>query len=211
MNQMKNVTFVLVGLLVVGLSSFTLLKTGYQIEDKVSNFKLTNVDGKQVSLSDYSKSKGVIVVFTCNHCPYSKKYESRIMDLDKRYKTQGWPVLAISSNDPKVEPEDSFENMQQLAKEKGYSFPYLFDETQEVAKAFGALKTPHVFLLENKNNAFVVKYIGAIDDNTDDEKAVTINYVDRAISKLNDGMEPDPSSTKAIGCSIKWKKTETKN
>ena len=201
----------MIGFLVVGLSSFTLYKTGYQVEDKVNNFKLKNVDGKEVSLSDYSKSKGVIVVFTCNHCPYSKKYESRIMELDKNFKSGGWPVVAISSNDPKVEPDDSFENMQQLAKEKGYTFPYLFDETQEVAKAFGALKTPHVFVLENKNNAFVVKYIGAIDDNSDDEKAVTIKYVERAISQLNDGANPDPSSTKAIGCTIKWKKVEAKN
>jgi peroxiredoxin len=148
----------------------------------------------------------VILVFTCNHCPYSKKYEGRILELDKNFKKQGWPVVAISSNDPKVEPDDSFENMQKLAKEKGYSFPYLFDETQEVAKAYGATKTPHVFLLENKNNSFTVQYIGAIDDNPDDAKAVTTKYVENAIENLNDGKDPNPATTKAIGCSIKWKK-----
>jgi peroxiredoxin len=96
--------------------------------------------------------------------------------------------------------------MQKLAKEKRYSFPYLYDETQEVAKAFGATKTPHVFLLENKNNSFTVQYIGAIDDNADDAKAVTVKYVEKAIQQLGDGREPDPSVTKAIGCTIKWKK-----
>jgi peroxiredoxin len=203
---MKKAIKLAVALMFIGLCSFTGTEKGYQVGDKAGSFKLKNVDGKMVSLEDYGKSKGVILVFTCNHCPYSKKYEGRILELDKNFKKQGWPVVAISSNDPKVEPDDSFENMQKLAKEKRYSFPYLFDETQEVAKAFGATKTPHVFLLENKNGNFTVQYIGAIDDNAEDAKAVTVKYVEKAIQQLGDGREPDPSVTKAIGCTIKWKK-----
>src|SRR6202000_745690 len=105
-----------------------------------------------------------------------------IMDLDKMYKPKGFPVVAISPNDPTVEPEDSFENMQKRAKEKGYTFPYLMDETQNVAKQYGATKTPHVYLLEKQKDGYVVKYIDAIDDNSDDASAVKEKYVENAIA-----------------------------
>ncbi len=126
------------------LLAFTLLNNpspgGYHVGDKVKDFSLKNVDGKMVSLSDYKDEEGVIVVFTCNHCPYAKAYESRILDLDKTFASKGYPIVAINPNDPVKEPEDAPEEMKKRAEQKGYTFPYLFDETQETARTFGASK-----------------------------------------------------------------------
>lgn len=178
---------------------------GYDVGAEIQDFKLKNIDGEMVSLSDYSKAKGFIITFTCNHCPYAKLYESRIMDLDKKFASQGYPVIAINPNDPTKVPEDSFENMQKVAEEKGYSFPYLLDETQEVAKRFGATRTPHVYVVEKNGDAMIVKYIGAIDNNTKDGSAATEHYVEDAINSLKAGKEVPQTKTKAIGCTIKWK------
>jgi peroxiredoxin len=187
------------------LTSFT--EGGYKIGDKAMDFKLKNtINDKMVSLSDLKDNKGAIVVFTCNHCPFAVKYESRIMALDKQFKKKGFPVIAISPNDPAIVPDDSPDNMKKLAKKKGYSFPYLFDETQEVAKTYGATKTPHVYLLVKENNDYVVKYIGAIDDNADEEKDVKEKYVASAIENILAGKPVNPETTKAFGCGIKWKK-----
>jgi len=185
-------------------SAFTFLG-GYKVGDKATDFKLKNVDDNMVALADYKDAKGIILVFTCNHCPFAKKYESRIMDLDKKYKAKGFPVVAISPNDPVLEPTDSFENMQKRAKEKGYSFPYLIDETQNIAKAYGATKTPHVYVLEKQQDQYVVRYIGAIDDNHEDAAAVKEKYVENAVNNIIAGKPVTPETTKAIGCGIKWK------
>ena len=174
--------------------------------DKAKDFKLKNVDGKMVSLADYKDAKGFIVVFTCNHCPFAKAYESRIIDLDKKYASKGYPVVAINPNDPAIESEDSYDNMVKRAKEKNYPFPYLFDETQENAMAYGATRTPHVYVLSRKGEEFIVEYIGAIDDNADDPSAVKTKYVENAVNELLAGKKVSTASTKAIGCTIKWKK-----
>src|SRR5215510_8080340 len=142
-SAIKSAALLLTGLVI--FSSFA--PPAYKVGDNVKDFKLKNVDGKMVSLADYQSAKGFIVVFTCNHCPYAKAYEQRIMDLDKNFRSQGYPVIAISSNDPSTIPDDSYGNMVKRAKEKNYSFPYLFDETQQVAHDFGAMRTPHVFVL----------------------------------------------------------------
>lgn len=181
---------------------------GYQVGETVKSFSLKNVNDKMVSLDDYKKSKGVIVVFTCNHCPFSKMYEQRIIDLHKAYTAKGYDVVAINSNDPAVVPDDSFAKMVEQSKKKKYPFPYLFDETQETARAFGASRTPHVFLLANENNSFVLKYVGAIDNNAEDAKAADKKYVNAAIDELLAGKEVSTKQTKAIGCSIKWKGQE---
>ncbi|MBK7036949.1 MAG: thioredoxin family protein [Chitinophagales bacterium] len=178
---------------------------GYAVGDVVNNFSLMNVDGKNVSLNDYIDKEGVIVVFTCNHCPYAKAYETRIMELDAKYAGLNYPVIAINPNDPIKEPDDSPENMKKRAEEKNYSFPYLFDATQQVAKDFGATRTPHVFLLQKVNGQFKVAYIGAIDDNTDDASKAENKFVEDAIASLKKGEQPVVSFTKAIGCTIKWK------
>lgn len=173
--------------------------------DKAVSFTLKNVDETMISLSDYSDQKGVILVFTCNPCPFAKAYEQRIIQLDQKYASQGYPVLAINPNDPGISPEDTFESMQVLAKEKEYPFPYLKDETQEIYKAYGATRTPHIFLLVNKGGKFKVAYIGAIDDNAMDASAVTQRYLESAIGALISGNSPNPSTTKAVGCTIKAK------
>lgn len=177
--------------------------TSYKIGDTATDFKLKSVDGKMYSMSDYKSAKGFIVVFTCNHCPFAKKYEDRINDLAKKYKSKGYILLAINPNDPIAEPADSFDMMKVRAKEKGFTFPYLFDEGQKIFPQYGATKTPHVFLLD-KNR--VVKYIGAIDDNVDSAADVKEKYLENAIAALESGKTPSPEITKAIGCSIKVKK-----
>jgi peroxiredoxin len=188
-------------LLFAGLSVFS---QGYEIGDEATDFSLKNVDGTMVSLADYTDAKGVIIIFTCNHCPYSVKYEDRIIALDAKYAALGYPVVAISSNDPVKQPEDSYPLMQQRAKEKDFQFPYLFDETQEIAKAYGASRTPHVFILEKENNDLVVKYIGAIDNNVKSASDADQKFVEDALEALLAGQDPNPDYTKAVGCTIKW-------
>lgn len=175
---------------------------GYKPGDKAEDFRLKSVDGKMYSMSDYKDAKGFIVVFTCNHCPFAKKYEDRIIELANKYKSKGYILLAINPNDPSVQPEDSYALMQKRAKEKGFGFPYLFDEGQKVYPKYGATKTPHAFLLDK---SLTVKYVGAIDDNVEDAGAVKERYLENAIAALENKKNPSPSVTKAIGCSIKTK------
>lgn len=201
---MKKLINLTAAVALVAMTAFT--EGGYKVGDKAADFKLKNVDNKMVSMADQKDAKGIIVVFTCNHCPFAVKYESRIMDLDKKYRSKGFPVIAISPNDPTIVPDDSWDNMKILARKKGYSFPYLMDETQETAKAFGATKTPHVYVLVKEKSDFVVKYIGAIDDNVEDASAVKEKYVENAINNILAGKPVTPETTKAIGCGIKWKK-----
>ncbi len=198
---MKKIAFVF--LFVFALALLSMRNTGYQVGDTASDFKLKNINDKKVSLKDYKKAKGFIVIFTCNHCPFSVANEDRIIALHKKYESQGYPVVAINPNDPVAYPDDSFENMKVRAKEKAFSFAYLFDETQEIAKAYGATKTPHIFVLDKK---LVVKYIGAIDDAAKDETKVTEKFLESAIDALVAGKKIEKTSTKAVGCGIKWKK-----
>ena len=156
-----------------------------------------------VSLSNYPDAKGFIVTFTCNHCPYAVAYEQRIMDLDAKYASLGYPVIAISLNDPALVPEDGMDEMKKLASSKGYTFPYLLDEKQNVYPLFGATKTPHIFILHRENGKNIVKYIGAIDNNYANPDDVTERYVEDAVDALIAGTEIKLTSTKAIGCSIK--------
>ncbi len=182
------------------------VKKGYGIGDEATDFNLKNIDGKMVSFSDYNDAKGFIVIFTCNHCPYAKKYENRIIALDKMYKNQGYPVIAINPNDPEIQPQDGFKEMIQRAKEKGFTFPYLLDEGQNIYPQYGATKTPHVFVLKKENGKNIVKYIGAIDNNYEDEKDVSEYYVQDAVNSLLKNTEIKTTRTVAIGCTIKVKK-----
>jgi peroxiredoxin len=177
----------------------------YDIGDSVADFRLKNVDGKMVSLSDYKKGKGAIVIFDCNTCPYSKAYNDRIISLNKKYASLGFPVITINANDPQISPGDSFEEMSARAKQKNYDFPYLIDESQAVAKAFGATNTPHVFVLNKVGEQFQVAYVGTIDNNSRNASSVTKKYVEDAVDALLSGKEVSTKTTKAIGCGIKWK------
>ncbi|MBK8845715.1 MAG: thioredoxin family protein [Bacteroidetes bacterium] len=181
--------------------------TGYKVGDNVTDFKLANIDGSNFAFASIPDAKGYIVIFTCNHCPFSIAYEKRIIALNEKYASQGYPVIAINSNDPAIVPDDSFEKMQEHAAEVGFNFPYVFDETQEVAKRFGATRTPHVFILSKSDIALKVEYIGAIDDNTDNPEAATKHYVAEAVDELLAGSKVTTNFTKAVGCTIKWKKT----
>lgn len=179
---------------------------GYAVGDMATDFKLKNVDGKVVSLANYKKAKGFIVVFTCNHCPFAQAYEQRIIDLHNEYAPKGYPVIAINPNDKDREPADSYENMVARAKDKKYPFVYLYDETQQIAKTYGATRTPHVYLLNKTKEGNKVAYIGAIDDNSEEASAVKEKYLANAINALIAGKPVELTNTKAIGCTIKWKK-----
>lgn len=179
--------------------------SGYKVGDKVSDFKLKNFDGRMVSLSDYKKSKGVIVIFDCNTCPYSKAYNDRIIDLHADYAQKGFPVVTINSNDGEQSPGDSFTEMVAKAKRKNYQFPYLLDGTQQVARAFGATNTPHVFLLNQQEGSFIVAYIGAIDNNSRNGEQADKKYLREAVNALLSGRSAPVTKTKAVGCGIKWK------
>lgn len=176
---------------------------GYQIGDIATDFSLMNVDGKMVSLSDYPDAKGFVVLFTCNTCPWAAKYEDRINALSTTLSEKGYPLIAINPNDPEMKPGDSFEAMKERAENKGFNFPYIFDKEQTVFPAYGATKTPHAYVLDKDR---VVKYIGAIDDSPRDADSVEINYIENAIRAIEAGTDPKPSTTKAIGCSIKSSK-----
>ncbi|MFN4234520.1 MAG: thioredoxin family protein [Bacteroidia bacterium] len=181
-------------------------QSGYKVGDKVEDFKLKNIDGKMLSMADYKEAKGIIVIFTCNHCPFSVAYEDRIIDIHKRYAPKGYPVIAINPNDATIQPDDSFDKMKERAKKKKFPFAYLYDETQEVAKRFGATRTPHVFVVSKKDTEFIVDYIGAIDDNSNEPQNVKTKYLENALNELLEGKPVSQNFTKAIGCTIKWKK-----
>lgn len=205
---MRRLVFVAFAALFMVASAFKTADevSGYNVGDIARDFQLKNVDGKMVSLTDYPKAKGFIVVFTCNHCPFSQAYEQRIIDLHKKYEKKGYPVIAINPNDKDRSPDDSYENMVSRAKDKKYPFVYLYDETQVIAKTYGAARTPHVYLLNKTDKGNVVSYIGAIDDNSEDASAVKEKYVEDAINALLSSKPIAKTSVKAIGCTIKWKK-----
>lgn len=184
------------------ISSVAPTTEAYKVGEQAADFSLKNVDGSMVSLKDYKGVNGYIVVFTCNTCPYAVMYEDRLIEIHNKYASQGYPVVAINPNDPSVKAGDDFSSMVARSKEKGFPFKYLYDEGQKVYPAFGATRTPHVFLLDANR---YVRYIGAIDDNAQNPSDVSIRYLENAISALKAGNNPDPSETKAIGCTIKVK------
>ncbi|MBR9979283.1 MAG: thioredoxin family protein [Bacteroidetes bacterium] len=188
------------------LTVTTLTAGGYDIGDKATDFRLRNVDGTMVSMKDFPDAKGFIIIFTCNHCPYSVAYEDRKIALDKKYKPLGYPVIAINPNDPEVQPKDSFDEMVLRAKEKSFPFPYVIDEGQIIYPQYGATRTPHVFVLQRQGGDFIVRYIGAIDNNHGDADAADERYVEMAVDALIAGGKPPVEITKAIGCTIKTKK-----
>lgn len=201
---MKRIKITLLVLAVGLITAFTTTNSaGYEIGSVATDFSLKNVNNKMVSLQDYKKAKGFIVIFTCNHCPFAVAYEDRIIDLNKKYEKLGYPVIAINPNNPEKQKDDSFDKMQVRAKEKGFTFPYLFDEGQKIYPQYGATKTPHVFILQKTAKGNVVKYIGAIDDNHSDETAVKQKYVENAVDALLKNQDIKVTTTKAIGCSIK--------
>lgn len=190
---------------VVALSGFKPMAEGLSVGDAAPEINLKNVDGKMVSYGDYPDAKGFIVIFTCNTCPYAVASEDRIIALDKEFKGKGYPVIAINPNDPDVQPDDTFELMQKKASDKGFTFPYLYDESKKVYAQYGAKKTPHVYLLKNEGGKRIVKYIGAIDDNVRNASGVNERFLANAVNELLNDQPVSVTETRAIGCTVKVK------
>lgn len=166
--------------------------------------KMKGVDGKETTIAQAGGPKGTLVIFTCNHCPFVKAWEQRTVALGNDALARGLGVIAINANDPAVQPEDGFEAMQARAKERGIRYPYVVDADSSVAKAFGASKTPEFFLLDAGGT---LVYHGALDDNAREPEKVASAWLKDAIEALLSGKAVDVKQTKALGCSIKWKKS----
>jgi len=164
--------------------------------------KMKTAAGKDVTIADVKGEKGTLVVFTCNACPWAKKWEERIVKLGNEAGAKGIGMIAINSNDPKVNAEDGFDVMKTRAKERGMKFAYAYDATSGVAKAFGATRTPEAFLFD-ANGKLV--YHGTIDDNADDAAAVKEAYLNDAVNAVASGKAVAVSETKALGCGIKFR------
>ena len=187
------------------LSTLSLAQTnGYEVGDEAMDFQLQTVSGSQVSLEGLEGNRGAIVIFSCNTCPYVQAYEDRMIALHQTYAPKGYPVIAINSNDEKISPGDSFEAMKTRAAARKFPFAYAYDKSQEVIRAYGATRTPQVYLLEKEPNGHIVRYIGAIDNNYQDAASVSEFYLADALDALLSGAKVPRETTKAIGCSIKW-------
>jgi peroxiredoxin len=188
-------------------ATIMLAGTPYRAGDVVSDISLKNVNGKMVSFSQFPQAKGFIVVFCCNTCPVVKKYQQRIIELNDKFAGKGYPVIAINSNDKEVSPGDSYDAMKQFASDKGLKYQYLYDESQEIAKQWGATNTPHAYVIKKKGDAFILEYVGAIDNNADDPAKADKKYVEDAVIALLGNENVAVTMTRAIGCGIKWKKS----
>lgn len=183
----------------MGVADKNIMKTGAQAPD----FKnLPGTDGKNHSLDEFSNTKALVIFFSCNHCPYVQAYEDRVMALQKEFKSKGAEFIAINANDADNYPDDSFENMVKRAQERKFNFMYLRDESQQVAKAYGASHTPHLFVFNADKK---LSYTGRIDDNWQEPAKATQHYLRDVLTALTQGKEPEIKETFAIGCTIKWK------
>lgn len=169
--------------------------------EKGPDFDLPGVDGQRYSLEHFCDKNIVVVIFTCNHCPYAQAYEDRLIGMQSDFSDQGVALLAINANESRNYPEDDFPKMVLRAKEKGFNFPYLRDETQAVADAYGAHYTPETFLLDQERR---LRYTGRIDDHWQKAEGVQSHDLRDAIQTLLSGKEIKIAETHAIGCTIKW-------
>jgi len=173
-----------------------------KIGDPALDFQLLGVDGNTYRLEDFEDKKILIVMFSCNHCPTVRAYEDRFVELQRDYKDKGVVLVAINPNDDKKYPEDSFKNMKARAKEKGFNFPYLRDETQSVARSYGAERTPEAFVFDKKR---VLRYHGRIDDNVYEPDKIQQHYLRDALDAILKGQKVLVQDTEPVGCTIKWK------
>ena len=168
---------------------------------KGPDFDLPGVDGKFYSLETFRERKALVVVFSCNHCPYVQAYENRLIAIQRDFERKGVALVAINSNEAKNYPEDNFQKMVARAKEIGFNFPYLRDERQEVADAYGAHYTPEIFLLDQERE---LQYTGRIDDNWQDAAKARSHDLRDAMNAVLSGSAVRNPETHAIGCTIKW-------
>ena len=176
-----------------------------QIGEPAPDFVLPGVDGKKYALDDFDDAKILIVVFSCNHYPYVIGSEDRMLKLHADYKPRGVALIAINSNETENHPTDSFEHMIPRALEKGFTFPYVRDETQEVARAYGALQNPHCFVFDDQRK---LRYTGRMDDNPRQPGQETTHELRDALDALLAGRDPSVPVTYPIGCNVKWKGKE---
>ncbi len=176
--------------------------TNLNLGDRAVSFELQGVDGGLHALEDHADKEAVAVVFTCNHCPYAQAWEGRLIRIQSDYKPRGVQLVAINANDADRYPDDSFPRMKEHAEERGFNFPYLHDESQEVARAYGAERTPEVFLFDKSG---ALRYHGTVDDNYDDPSAVMSHYLIDAIEAVLEDREPATTETAPVGCTIKWR------
>ena len=172
-----------------------------KIGSKIPSFDLPAVDGSNYSLDSFKDKKLLMIVFSCNHCPYVQAYEDRMIRIQKEY-ADNLRVAAINSNDAVKYPEDSFDEMKKRSADRNFNFPYLYDESQDLAKAFDASHTPEIFLF-NENRELI--FHGKIDDNWQDESGVKSKYLKSAIDEYLSGKPISIPETFTIGCTIKWK------
>ena len=174
-----------------------------EIGEKIKSFRLKNVDGATVSSEDISSNaKGTVVIFSCNHCPYVLAWEDRMVNLGKTYQPKGIHFVLINANDAVKYPADSFSEMVSRAKQQGYPFPYLHDESQEVARSYGASRTPEAFVFDSSG---LLRYHGRIDDHYENPNAVQSHDLRDALEAVLAGSEPKTTKTAPVGCTIKWK------
>lgn len=176
-----------------------------QLGSSAPDFSLPGVDGKVYGLKNFQNARALVVVFMCNHCPYVIAVQGRINRLAQETLLRGVQWVGINSNDTVRYPDDSFEAMKVRSQEQGFVFPYLYDETQQVAKEYGAVCTPEFYVYRNENGKFLLSYQGRLDDQWKDEKAVTRQELAMALEQLLAGQLPDSDQKPAMGCSIKWK------
>jgi len=188
--------------LVVVLLAASAMALGLGDGIPMGDVKMKNVDGNEVSIAAVKGAKGTLVVFTCNHCPYARAWEGRLAELGNTFQTRGIGVILINSNDAAEYEEDSFENMQVRAAKLGLKVPYVVDATSDVARAFGAGKTPEIYLFDAAGK---LVYQGTVDDNAEKPEAVTKTYLRDALTAVVAGQVPEVQQTKALGCSIKFR------
>jgi peroxiredoxin len=173
-----------------------------QIGQQAPDFKLLGVDGKQYSLASFRDAKLLVIVFSCNHCPYVVGNEQRMIKFASDYAARGVKMVAINSNETQNHPGDSFEHMVTRAKEKNFPFAYLRDESQDVAKAYGGLRTPHFYIFDGERK---LRYTGRMDDSPRVEAAAKTHELRDAVDALLAGKKPPVEQTNPIGCNVKWK------
>lgn len=171
-------------------------------EAPLADVKMKNVDGREVSITDVRGKKGTLVVFSCNACPWAQAWESRIVDLGNTYTVRGIGVVMVNPNDPGVVAADGFEQMKERARKRGMKFPYVVDATSDVARAFGATRTPEAFLFGADGR---LVYHGTVDDNARQPDKVQQRYLRDALDAVSAGKAVGVAETKAFGCSIKFR------
>jgi len=199
MNKLKFFSMLLFGIFLIS-PAVKAIEIGDEIP--APNQKMKNVDGRELSIAKISGTNGTLVIFSCNSCPWVKAWQDRIVAIGNEYSKKGIGVVAINSNDPNVKAEDSYAQMQQVAKSKGYEFPYVVDVTSDIARAFDATRTPEAFLFDSSGR---LVYHGTIDDNAHNVEQVEDHYLRDAMDALLAGKEIPEPETKSLGCSIKFR------